>query len=397
MVKAPIRDVTGKIIEGATEIEKSRIAYEFIPQAFTKAYCEAWNNLKEDEVKPVFLVIEEINRGNCAQIFGDIFQLLDRETEGAREGFSTYPIDADEDLKKFLQEGLKKDNTPWLVNKDGIKDGKLCLPPNLYIWATMNTSDQSLFPIDSAFKRRWDWKYVPINTQVKPSWRILVNGKKYSWPDFLDKINIEIGETTSSEDKKLGFFFCKADNNDIISAEKFVSKVVFYLWNDVFKDYGFDRKIFEKEAGNTEDKKKKLIAFQDFFDPITGNINEAMVEKFMTNMNMSPDNHLAITISKDGKMTPDQGKTMFEFYLDIIDKIGADVAGPIIESSQYYRMNGCKMATKTKEAGIENSPNYTYELRGEYFFVRGASADTYVNLLKCLKDVMPQDITINFE
>ena len=85
------------------------ITYQFVPQAFTKAYCEAWNNYNpEGGSEPVFLIIEEINRGNCAQIFGDIFQLLDREMDGTRCGFSTYPIDADEDLKKFLLNGTKK-------------------------------------------------------------------------------------------------------------------------------------------------------------------------------------------------------------------------------------------------------------------------------------------------
>lgn len=250
------------------------ITYDFVPQAFVKAYCDAWNNYTEEKIEDVYLIIEEINRGNCAQIFGDLFQLLDRKNNG----FSTYPIDADEDLKKFLLNGTKEDGTPWLVNKDGIKDGKLCLPANLHIWATMNTSDQSLFPIDSAFKRRWDWKYVPIDTE-KEQWNIAVNGNKYSWSSFLKNINAEIQDTTSSEDKQLGFYFCKAENG-VISAEKFVSKVLFYIYNDVFKDYGFERDFFKHENG---ENKGQVITFHNFFEA-NGDVNEEIVAELLENL-----------------------------------------------------------------------------------------------------------------
>lgn len=238
---------------GTDSVEQ--ISYQFVPQAFTKAYCEAWNNYNpEGESKPVFLIIEEINRGNCAQIFGDIFQLLDRGDDGKSE----YPIDADEDLKKFLLNATKEDGTPWLVNKDGIENGQLCLPPNLHIWATMNTSDQSLFPIDSAFKRRWDWKYVPIRNCPDKNWKIKIGEKEYDWWTFLQAINKSIFELTKSEDKKLGFFFCKAQNG-IISAETFIGKVFFYLWNDVFKDYDYSPAFFRNENG-------ELIEYSEYYN-----------------------------------------------------------------------------------------------------------------------------------
>lgn len=245
-----------KPLEGYSDCVE-QISYSFVPQAFTKAYCEAWNRLEANE--PVFLIIEEINRGNCAQIFGDIFQLLDREMDGDRCGFSTYPIDADEDLKAFLEVGTKKDGSQWLTNKEGIKDGKLCLPPNLYIWATMNTSDQSLFPIDSAFKRRWDWKYVPIkraDKEPEKNWIIKAEhgGKTYwcYWWEFLEAINHQIEETTHSEDKQLGYFFAKPKNGeDFISTDTFVNKVIFYLWNDVFKDE--DSAVFQYDNDKVED------------------------------------------------------------------------------------------------------------------------------------------------
>ena len=217
-----VRNVAGDVVKrDGKEVFEDYISYQFVPQAFTNAYVKAWQTNE-----PVFLIIEEINRGNCAQIFGDLFQLLDRGDDGV----SDYPIKADTDLCQYLEKELGENGSK------GIKDGKLCLPANLHIWATMNTSDQSLFPIDSAFKRRWDWHYTPICNANK-GWKVEANGNQYDWWDFLQKINGRIERATSSEDKQLGYFFCKADGNGVISAEKFVSKVIFYLWNDVFKDF----------------------------------------------------------------------------------------------------------------------------------------------------------------
>ena len=285
-----------------------RITYKFVKQAFLKAYVKAWKKFKEakdaSDIKCQFLVIEEINRGNCAQIFGDLFQLLDR-----KNGFSEYPIEADEDIAKSLLEeetpenpsfgkdglqldGWRKDYIENLFQKSKDKDvivekiskGRvLVLPCNLYIWATMNTSDQSLFPIDSAFKRRWDWKYVPINTEVK-KWAIEVDGQKYSWTSFLNQINDQIFSVTHSEDKKFGFFFCHADKmsdesveeEDVISAERFVSKVIFFVYNDVFKDYGFDRKMFQDEDG-------KAIQFHEYYR-MDGSVDESKVKRFLDNL-----------------------------------------------------------------------------------------------------------------
>ena len=119
---------------------EDKIVYSFVPQAFLKAYVAAWQNPEQ----PVFLVIEEINRGNCAQIFGDIFQLLDR-----KDGVSEYPIKADQDIRDYLA----KEFAGYDLEANILSGEELVVPTNLHIWATMNTSDQSLFPIDSAFKR----------------------------------------------------------------------------------------------------------------------------------------------------------------------------------------------------------------------------------------------------
>ena len=287
-----LRDCYGKkVIDDDTKevVKEERIAYKFIPQAFLEAYVKAWKKLGAN--KKQFLIIEEINRGNCAQIFGDLFQLLDRN----EYGFSDYPIVADKDMQKYLE----KEFEGWeITNKDEInqlygeanmvnlimKGERLVLPSNLYIWATMNTSDQSLFPIDSAFKRRWDWKYVPIRegrdkeTNAHLNWYINTGDKQYKWWSFISKVNELIGSLTNSEDKKLGYFFCKAKDGEI-DADLFVSKVIFYLWNDVFKDYGFDDKDFQDEEG-------KILSFDRFYEDVNGvtNVNVANVELFLENL-----------------------------------------------------------------------------------------------------------------
>ena len=274
--------------EGNEKSCTKQIEYAFVAQAFLKAYVKAWKfycSAEDGTAKAQYLIIEEINRGNCAQIFGDLFQLLDRN----EDGYSTYPIVADTDIQRYLSKEFEKVNIPDSLNAiyddyDGnivedIKNGiVLALPNNLYIWATMNTSDQSLFPIDSAFKRRWDWKYMPIDTK-KENWNIEVDGKKYSWSDFLEAVNEQIFEVTKSEDKKLGFYFCRA-NNHVVDAEKFVSKVIFYLYNDVFKDYGYDRKMFQGEDGKT-------IQFHEYFQS-NGDINEQKAALFLNNLEIKP-------------------------------------------------------------------------------------------------------------
>ena len=241
------------IYESGTKTQgtSSSITYTFVPQAFLQAYVAAWNNPDEN----VYLVIEEINRGNCAQIFGDLFQLLDRDDNGESE----YPIMADRDLAKYLLYEKDENNVDVLANKEGIKDGKLKLPKNLYIWATMNTSDQSLFPIDSAFKRRWDWEYMPIGYK-NDNWTIKIGEKDYNWIDFQRKINDKIYSVDNSEDKQLGDYFINADRTDNkISADIILNKILFYIWNDVCKDD--PDQIFRW----IDDKQEKSIKFSEFF------------------------------------------------------------------------------------------------------------------------------------
>lgn len=207
--------------------ERGEITYDFTPQAFTNAYVAAWQDIET----PFYLIIEEINRGNCAQIFGDIFQLLDRD----EKGYSSYKTTPDQDLANYIC----KQFADAEIGDAEVKSGrKMQLPPNLHIWATMNTSDQSLFPIDSAFKRRWDWRYIPIDYTDRGHF-IACGYSCYSWSDFLRKVNERVESVTQSEDKKLGYWFMgNGAEQKEITVDRFVSKVVFYLWNDVFKDFG---------------------------------------------------------------------------------------------------------------------------------------------------------------
>lgn len=284
--------------QGVEVAKEKRITYSYVKQAFLKAYLGAWQKYAKggETAELQFLVIEEINRGNCAQIFGDLFQLLDRSDNG----FSTYPIEADFDLQNEIKKAFAEGGEYAIENgldvddavdgytsnygetlSDDIKNGRvLLLPNNLYIWVTMNTSDQSLFPIDSAFKRRWDWRYVKIADAGK-GWKIKCGTEYCDWWTFVEEINKKIAKETSSDDKKLGYFFCKPDKNgNTISEDKFVGKVLFYLWNDVFKDG--DTSLFKVgeyteeatfEAFYNDDNTVNIEAIRKFLVAVVGDNN----------------------------------------------------------------------------------------------------------------------------
>ena len=296
------------------ELKEPRITYTFVKQAFLKAYLGAWQKYANgnETAEPQFLVIEEINRGNCAQIFGDLFQLLDRSDNG----FSTYPIEADSDLQNEIKKAFAEGGEYAIENgldvddavdgytsnygetlSDDIKNGRvLLLPNNLYIWATMNTSDQSLFPIDSAFKRRWDWRYVKI-ADVGKGWKIRCGNEYCDWWKFVKEINKRIAKETSSDDKKLGYFFCKPPKDSSeISEEKFVGKVLFYLWNDVFKDG--DISLFK-----VSDEPEAEICFDAFY----GSDNKVNIEAIRTFLvgivgeeNIKTNDDTFITVDENG-------------------------------------------------------------------------------------------------
>ena len=246
------------------------ICYEYVPQVFTLAYIAAWNDLDNE----YFLDIEEINRGNCAQIFGDLFQLLDRN----KKGYSEFPIQADSDLANYLLYAKDKDGNDILSNKEGIEDKKLCLPPNLSIVATMNTSDQSLFPMDSAFKRRWDWEFVPSTFNEKDNFSITIGNKVYKWHTFLKEANARIKQATDSEDKQMGSYFVKTDMDE----EKFKSKVMYYLWSEICKEEYKTQNNFFRYID--QENNEQEFTFNELYDEGS----TKMLQKFMKFMNVSP-------------------------------------------------------------------------------------------------------------
>lgn len=405
-----IRDEKGNVLT------EDRIVYEFVEQAFLQAYINAWKfyGKSSEEVKKQFLVIEEINRGNCAQIFGDLFQLLDRNMWG----FSDYPIQADNDMRKQLakafngleisQENKDRIKACYRCDKDYVQqvlNGEiLLLPDNLYIWATMNTSDQSLFPIDSAFKRRWDWQYMPIakgrDNGKDLNWSIVAKDNEYDWWSFLTKINEQIGSTTNSEDKKLGFFFCKAVNGKI-SAETFVGKVIFYLWNDVFKDFGFDSDIFNDEDEST-------LSFDKFYSMEGGKVvvQKNKVEKFLKNLGVkvaSAVESIEVDDEDDEGTAPEEANesmntsrgakrfyvkfpngtiiekdTQFDTYLSVLETIGLDKVESIAAKKRYTRLD-CPFVSKEQyDTILNNDQGFSYVKSGDYYIIKGIVAKSLI-------------------
>ena len=254
--------------------QKSKVSYGYTSQVFLDAYFMAWNNPSKNYA----LNIEEINRGNCALIFGDLFQLLDRRSDG----FSNYPIIADSDLQKVLRNHLPINYDIILrslyLDRNGnptIEDGwkVLSLPPNFSIYATMNTSDQSLYKMDSAFKRRWDWEYVPIRYKAKTDedGNVVAGDEglaklanvhldfypEKTWLEILKAINSFIKYTQNSTSKQIGQWFLNPKRDEQgnfldISFEQFRNKIIFYLFNDVFKKSMQLREGFETICDHEE-------------------------------------------------------------------------------------------------------------------------------------------------
>ena len=225
-VMKPVKDARGN------PTGKEEISYEFVPGPFLRVLVNALNEEPDAEGKKKdwCLVIEEINRANAAAVFGDVFQLLDRGADGVSE----YAIAASEDVKKYLlgDKGLNETGKNALRELTESLDS-LKIPANMYIWATMNSADQGVFPMDTAFKRRWEFDYIGIDDEARGdflNWHI--EGKGYTWNDIRRYINGLLAEHDVNEDKLMGPYFVKADGNHDISKESFVSKVLMYLWED---------------------------------------------------------------------------------------------------------------------------------------------------------------------
>ncbi len=403
----PDKNREGRVHPGT----EKKIVYKYVPQAFLKAYVAAWSNLDT----PYFLIIEEINRGNCAQIFGDLFQLLDRNNAGS----SSYAIHADEDISQFLSSDnkgfaalsdeqkdairafeLHKDNGKTQAVGQNILDGKLLLlPPNLYIWATMNTSDQSLFPIDSAFKRRWNWKYMPIEynpldkkTQQPIDWKFQIGDNLYSWGQFLGKINPEIYTLTESSDKQMGYFFAKADNaTGIISEDVFLNKVLFYIWTDVFKDFDVSSELFKNKKAN------RSFRFTDFFED-----SEAL-GNFIDNLDLNSIEPVNLAMTEDGISRlsvkfPDgtilNTGNMIDIYTRTLERIGLDMVFSVLAD----RKKGIYPLITKEQIAIENpGSKRRYKKVGDYYLLVGPDTYPYAGIINELSSLLSIDLNAEFE
>lgn len=217
--------------------EKKSISYEFVPGPFMRMYVKAIKNCISDseEPKPYLLIIEEINRANTAAVFGDVFQLLDR-----KNNISEYPIQISEDVKKYLSEQEELSD---------IQINELRIPDNMFIWASMNSADQGVFPIDTAFKRRWSFEYLGIdaNEEKIDKYYVDINGDEIHWNSLRKAINNYLSNNGVNEDKLLGPFFInikllqektsslesgRPSLNKESFANVFKNKVLMYLFED---------------------------------------------------------------------------------------------------------------------------------------------------------------------
>lgn len=223
---------TYKPVPYKDEDGRDSITYKYVPGPFMRAYVKAMMNGRKEDVKPYLLIIEEINRANVAAVFGDIFQLLDRDENGVSE----YPIQTSEDMKKYLADELGGDPNEF----DQIR-----IPDNMFIWATMNSADQGVFPMDTAFKRRWDFTYLGIDDSENDLiGKYVVLGKenrqKVEWNKLRKAINTFLAKQKINEDKQLGPYFISRNivvpKDDMIDGKKFgktfKSKVIMYLFED---------------------------------------------------------------------------------------------------------------------------------------------------------------------
>lgn len=211
--------------------ESGEISYEYVPGPFMRTYVAAMKSANSDNPKPYLLIIEEINRANVAGVFGDVFQLLDRNAENISE----YPIQTSEDMRKYLAKELGGASALYTEIK---------IPDNMFIWATMNSADQGVYPMDTAFKRRWNFTYLGINDNEEG-----ILGKEISlgsgdyertveWNELRKAINIELLEECKvNEDKLLGPYFVAKNCLDVNEkfVEVFKNKIIMYLFDDAAK------------------------------------------------------------------------------------------------------------------------------------------------------------------
>lgn len=263
-------DFVGQILP---KVENGKLKYEFTAGPFTTLLAKAWNN----PGKEYYLVIEEINRGNAPAIFGEIFQLLDRKTEDSHRynpseyGESEYSIT----------------NSDIATAVFGDPEEKIRIPSNMWILATMNTADQNVFTLDTAFQRRWKLHHMKNDVMSAGHSKAKIEGSEIEWGTFASVINEMVTdyslEMMSSEDKRLGAYFVKKNE---LSEEEFPEKVLKYLWDDAFKmkkDAVFDDKfksletIIETYELSEPDKLKSVLrleVYQKMLSKLKNNTND---------------------------------------------------------------------------------------------------------------------------
>lgn len=219
------------------------IRYDFVPGPFMRTLVRALDNARSDSPKPYLLIIEEINRSKAASVFGEVFQLLDRDGSNA----SQYEIQTTEDMRKYFMREL------------GVAPQTIRIPDNMFIWATMNSADQGVYPMDTAFKRRWSFEYIGIDENDAEVGGVVTLGRgdharDINWNQLRKAINDTLAVTYNiNEDKLLGPYFLSkqilsyGDNQRMTAPEKFVaafkSKVIMYLYEDAAKSV--KRRLFE--------------------------------------------------------------------------------------------------------------------------------------------------------
>lgn len=271
-------------------LDKKRgdISYEFVPGPFMRVYVEALKYAKAGHSKPALLIIEEINRANVAAVFGDVFQLLDRGSDNVSE----YPIQASEDIKKYLANELGGSPEDYSSIK---------LPDNMFIWATMNSADQGVFPLDTAFKRRWDFTYLGIddNDEDIRGKYVVVGSKtpqRIEWNELRKAINEFLANEKINEDKQLGPYFIARniivpEDGDEIDSKRFCdvfkNKVLMYLFDDAAKQKR--SRLFEGSEKGQNRYSKICEAFDEqgiaiFHRDIQSNVK-------VQDLNANEDNH----------------------------------------------------------------------------------------------------------
>lgn len=263
-------DFVGQILP---RLNGEKLKYEFTPGPFTKILKKAYDNPGSE----YYLIIEEINRGNAPAIFGEIFQLLDR-------------IDEDDEYDASLIGESQYGITNYDIAKEvyGNEEELVKIPSNLYIIATMNTADQNVFTLDTAFQRRWDMKMINNNIP-KDQAENIIEGTKITWGAFVNEINSIIinnsSEIVSSEDKRLGAYFAKKNQMTI---KKFPEKVLKYLWDDAFK---MDRSLVFKDMYKSLEEIVKVYRDINNTDRLEEVLNKDLYNKMLIKSKKPNINH----------------------------------------------------------------------------------------------------------